>query len=82
MVEIGIGQANLTGGLNLTPDLLVGAKLCNTTMPGRCITHLGSVPLYRDADHLSNAGVQLIVEDILRELSARGFVAAQSPQRP
>ena len=56
--------------------------LCNTAMPGRCITHLGSVPLYRDADHLSNAGVQMIVEDILREVSARGFVATPSPQRP
>jgi peptidoglycan/LPS O-acetylase OafA/YrhL len=51
--------------------------LCNTVVRGRCVTHLDAVPLYRDADHLSNLGVRLIVEDIMRNIRESPLNAPQ-----
>jgi peptidoglycan/LPS O-acetylase OafA/YrhL len=53
--------------------------LCNTVVPGRCVTHLDGVPLYRDADHLSNLGVHLIVEDILRHIPENTLAMRHEP---
>ena len=41
---------------------------CGTTIPGRCITHSLSQIYYRDDDHLSKAGADLVADDILRRL--------------
>lgn len=56
--------------------------LCNIFVPGRCVTHLESVPLYRDADHLSNLGVHLIVEDIMRAIPQNAIAAAHNLHTP
>jgi hypothetical protein len=55
--------------------------LCNTVVPGRCVTHLNAVPLYRDADHLSNLGVRLIVEDIMRVIPQNALAAVHAPDK-
>jgi hypothetical protein len=42
--------------------------LCDTTQPGRCITYKDGSILYRDDDHLSNAGAKLILEEIVDKM--------------
>jgi hypothetical protein len=40
--------------------------LCNTYVENRCITHINGTPLYFDNNHLSNAGAQIINEEIVK----------------
>lgn len=42
--------------------------LCNTYVLNRCIFELNNEPLYVDRNHLSNAGAQLIVEEVVKAL--------------
>jgi hypothetical protein len=39
---------------------------CNTYIKERCASQLGGVPFYYDDDHLSNAGAQLVVSEIMK----------------
>lgn len=39
---------------------------CNTEVIGRCIVHKNGTPLYRDDDHLSDAGAKLLAEEVVR----------------
>lgn len=41
---------------------------CDTQIPERCVVHAGGVPLYRDSHHVSQAGAQRVVEQIIRAL--------------
>ncbi len=45
------------GLIVIRPD----AILCNTDVPGRCVVARDGIPLYADADHLTNRGAALIV---------------------
>jgi hypothetical protein len=40
--------------------------LCNTYVENRCITHINGTPLYFDNNHLSNAGAQIINDEIIK----------------
>jgi hypothetical protein len=40
--------------------------LCNTYVENRCITHINGIPLYFDNNHLSNAGAQIINDEIIK----------------
>lgn len=42
--------------------------LCDTFIPNRCVAQWNSIPLYFDDDHLSNAGSQLVVNEIIKAL--------------
>ena len=42
--------------------------LCNTSFKGRCIAVSNGVPLYYDDDHLSNAGAELLTNEIIKIL--------------
>jgi peptidoglycan/LPS O-acetylase OafA/YrhL len=37
---------------------------CNTVVTGRCVAHINGTVLYRDDDHLSNAGAAMILDKI------------------
>ena len=39
--------------------------LCNTTLPGRCLAQSASTSFYGDDDHLSTAGVQLVLKQVM-----------------
>ncbi len=39
---------------------------CNRAVEGRCVVHHGGEPLYRDDDHLSSRGSDLIVNEIMK----------------
>jgi hypothetical protein len=41
---------------------------CDSILSGRCITHIDGTILYRDDDHLSDAGAKLILEQVLKKL--------------
>ena len=43
--------------------------LCDTFKIGRCAASLNGVPLYYDSDHLSNAGAQLVVDEIMQHVA-------------
>ncbi|WP_281843259.1 acyltransferase family protein [Sinisalibacter aestuarii] len=43
---------------------------CNTVSPGRCISVLDKMPLYRDDDHLSASGAALLASEILRVVNS------------
>lgn len=40
--------------------------LCNTYVENRCVTHINGTPLYFDDNHLSNAGAQIINNEIIK----------------
>jgi peptidoglycan/LPS O-acetylase OafA/YrhL len=40
--------------------------LCNTYVENRCVTHINGTPLYFDDNHLSNAGAQIINDEIIK----------------
>jgi hypothetical protein len=40
--------------------------LCNTYVENRCVTHINGTPLYFDNNHLSNAGAQIINDEIIK----------------
>lgn len=42
--------------------------LCNTALSDRCVTQNKGVLLYSDNNHLSNAGAQLVLEEVLKIL--------------
>lgn len=42
--------------------------LCDKILPERCVTHMDSVILYRDDDHLSDAGAKLVIDQVLKKL--------------
>jgi peptidoglycan/LPS O-acetylase OafA/YrhL len=42
--------------------------LCNTTIDDRCIVQENGHSLYKDDDHLSNAGARLVVDQIIRQI--------------
>jgi len=42
--------------------------LCDSILPERCVTHMDSTILYRDDDHLSDAGAKLVIEQVLKKL--------------
>lgn len=42
--------------------------LCNTYVPDRCVAQFNRIPLYFDDDHLSNAGEDLLVKEIIKKL--------------
>lgn len=44
---------------------------CNSTVQGRCITQMNGHPLYRDDDHLSVLGGELVAEEILKAYPAQ-----------
>lgn len=48
------------------PDTL----LCDTDLPGRCIASRGGIPLYADADHLTNSAAALVVQALAPYLPA------------
>jgi peptidoglycan/LPS O-acetylase OafA/YrhL len=41
---------------------------CNTILAQRCVAHIGNTPLYHDDNHLSNAGANLIVSEIMKSI--------------
>lgn len=43
-------------------------RLCNTYIPNRCIAQFNAEPLYFDENHLTSAGVELFVDDIMSPL--------------
>ncbi|MFW6092748.1 MAG: acyltransferase family protein [Pseudomonadota bacterium] len=50
---------------------------CNTRIPGRCITHDEERIYYRDDDHLSPAGAELLVDAMFERMRERwGGIAA------
>ena len=42
--------------------------LCNNDVKDRCIVQKQGHSLYRDDDHLSNAGAKLLVDQILQQI--------------
>jgi hypothetical protein len=40
--------------------------LCNSVLAGRCVTELNGKILYRDDDHLSQDGAQMIIDEVFR----------------
>lgn len=42
---------------------------CNSALHGRCVVQDDNSLLYRDDDHLSNAGAKLLIKDIMRHLN-------------
>lgn len=42
--------------------------LCDRLVPGRCVAHINGEPLYFDDNHLSDAGVRLIMRDISKAI--------------
>jgi peptidoglycan/LPS O-acetylase OafA/YrhL len=57
---------------------------CDNYQPGRCVAQVGFRPLYHDDDHLSNAGAELVVAEILSRLPygrERGAEGGAQPQR-
>jgi len=42
--------------------------LCNTSVKGRCNAVSNGVPLYYDEDHLSNAGAELLANEIIKNI--------------
>lgn len=53
--------------LRIYPEKL----FCNTSFPGRCITHDHDNLFYTDDDHLSLAGGQLLVDEIMKEVNRK-----------
>lgn len=47
---------------------------CNRDVPGRRITHFDSENFYRDDDHLSKAGVNLVAQVMARAIEEPEFV--------
>lgn len=41
---------------------------CNTRVKGRCITHIHGNPLYKDDDHLSEAGARMLAGEIIKSM--------------
>jgi hypothetical protein len=41
---------------------------CDSTLPERCVTHMDGTILYRDDDHLSDAGAKLLIKQVLKKL--------------
>ena len=41
---------------------------CDSTVKGRCIVQKAGMPYYKDDDHLSYAGAELVVNDILKHI--------------
>jgi peptidoglycan/LPS O-acetylase OafA/YrhL len=50
-------------------------SLCNTTLVGRCLLEANQKPLYRDDDHLSRDGANLVVGDMLKQMTQAGIIA-------
>ena len=46
---------------------------CDSEIKGRCITHNTEVSFYRDDDHLSKFGAELIVEEFKELILSEGF---------
>ena len=42
--------------------------LCDSSLSERCVTHMDSTILYRDDDHLSDAGAKLVIEQVIKKL--------------
>jgi peptidoglycan/LPS O-acetylase OafA/YrhL len=55
---------------------------CDRYLPGRCIAQVGYLPLYHDDDHLSNAGAELVVAEILSQLPGGSERRAEGGARP
>ncbi len=43
-------------------------RLCNTYVEGRCVAQIDGQPLYFDEDHLTFAGTELFVQDIMAHI--------------
>lgn len=48
--------------IRVRPDKI----LCDTLIPGRCVTQIGNEVLYYDDDHLSNKGAQLVIDEAMK----------------
>jgi hypothetical protein len=46
-----------------------GKALCNTIIPERCATYANGRVLYRDADHLSVAGADMVLETVYTQIA-------------
>ncbi len=45
--------------------------LCDNFIKGQCVTEIKGKILYYDDDHLSNAGSQMLVDEIVKYLRER-----------
>ncbi|MEH6727998.1 MAG: SGNH hydrolase domain-containing protein, partial [Hyphomicrobiales bacterium] len=54
---------SITGGgiIRIHPERL----FCNTTLPGRCVTHDSENIYYRDDDHLSDTGARMLAKMVM-----------------
>ena len=44
---------------------------CKKILPDRCLVQFNYKPLYYDADHLSNFGAKLLVEEIINHYKSQ-----------
>lgn len=59
---------SLDGGENLR-RVRPADVLCNTRIPGRCLTHEGTRVYYTDTHHLSDLGASMVIEPIMEVLT-------------
>lgn len=53
------------------------AVLCSLGPEGRCMNERDGVPLYRDDDHLSRAGAELVATRLLAKLDGMGWLGTE-----